>query len=265
MEDMVSNGDNRVKAVAYYRTRPSEPEASARALLAQKEAVRELVEKYDYRLIREFTEREGEVKGYPVFRAAIRAAVALTTPGLLDVAFIIPSHAGIGAGAAFTEPYIPGSHRLLNWELSTILDPDLNEIALPGAPAALSLYADFRWNEPDTRFYLCNAGTEPITEVVVVIDSANATEPFDDPSPDGEASRRCIETGHWNAVQPGRCVLIDVLGRLRIDSHYRYRVTFTAADGSRRTMMACEGGMDSENRWVAFTEARVAGGRCSGD
>ncbi|HBK04357.1 MAG TPA: hypothetical protein DDZ81_00665, partial [Acetobacteraceae bacterium] len=187
---MASNGDERMKAVVYYRTRPSEPEASARALLAQKEAVRELFEKCEFRLIREFTEREGEVKGRPAFRAAIRAAAAHTTDGLLDVAFIIPSRAGIGSGEAFTEPRLRGNYRPFCWTLSAILDPALFEIALPGAPAALSLYGDFRWNEPDTRFYLCNAGTEPITEVVVVTDSADWPKPFDYPCRDGEPSGR---------------------------------------------------------------------------
>ncbi len=254
-----------MKAVVYYRTRPSEAEASARALLAQKEAVRELFENYEFRLIREFTEREGEVKGRPAFRAAIRAAAAHTTPGLLDVAFIIPSCAGIGSGEAFTEPRLRGDYRPFCWTLSAVLDPGLVEIALPGAPAALSLYADFRWNEPDTRFYLCNAGTGPITEVVVVTDSADSTEPFDNPCRDGEPPGSGINVGHWDVVQPGRCVLIDVLGLARVDSHYRYRVTFTTAAGLRQTMSACEGGMDSENRWVAFTEERAAGVRCSTD
>ncbi len=65
-----------MKTVAYYRTRPSEPAASAVALLAQQQAVRRAVEENGYTLVGEFIELEGIGHGWPAYCAAVRSAMA---------------------------------------------------------------------------------------------------------------------------------------------------------------------------------------------
>lgn len=50
-----------MKAVAYYRTRPSEPVASDLALRAQQDAVRKVVEQQSLLLVAEFIDRKSVV------------------------------------------------------------------------------------------------------------------------------------------------------------------------------------------------------------
>ena len=91
-----------MKAVAYYRTRPSEPEASETALRLQREAVREELERGELTLVAEFIEHEGErdPETYPAFMAAVRAAVDHSScEDLIDVAVLVASTAAIGGDA----------------------------------------------------------------------------------------------------------------------------------------------------------------------
>lgn len=63
---VVSMKGEPMKAVVYYRTRPSEPEASEMALQLQQQAVQQFIGTGHHTLVAEFIEREGESgEGWP--------------------------------------------------------------------------------------------------------------------------------------------------------------------------------------------------------
>lgn len=153
-----------MKAVAYYRSCPGEPEASDLALRLQREAVQREVEEHHLDLAAEFAEREGE-KGsetWPAYAAAVRAALAQgPEEDLIDVA-LVATYAAIGTGEPFEEPHLEGTHKLLHFEIGTRSIPTLPRIALPaGAPGPLCLYADYSPRQVQTLVHLCNAGPKP--------------------------------------------------------------------------------------------------------
>jgi hypothetical protein len=63
-----------MKTVAYYRSRPGEPEASDQALRLQREAVQRMVDQGFADVVAEFVEREGEEgsETWPAYVAAVR-------------------------------------------------------------------------------------------------------------------------------------------------------------------------------------------------
>ena len=98
-----------MKAVAYYRTRPGEPDASDLAFGRQRDAVQREVEEGGLDLVAEFIEREGEKASetYPAFIAAVHAASTYNSgEGFLDVTLIIAAQAAIGSGEPFHEPKV---------------------------------------------------------------------------------------------------------------------------------------------------------------
>lgn len=258
-----------MRAVAYYRSRPSEPEASDLALRIQHEAVRKIVEESDLDLVVEFTEYEGEEgsENHPAYVAAVRAAIAHKKDDtMLDVALIVASQAGIGSGEPFKKPSVEGRGGLWHYMLNKPLIPAPLEIALPaGAPSPLCLYADFRPRQLDTLIYLCNAGLETLVEVAVATDHISMHQFYR-----SEPGERWVELDYageerWLSIPPGSCVLIAALDHFVWDEVNRYRLTYTDATGQRWTaethdlpLNACRLAQDPDKVWVDFSPPRAA-------
>jgi len=258
-----------MKAVAYYRSRPGEPEASELALRLQREAVQRQVEEGFLDVVAEFVEREGEAgsETCPAYAAAVRAALAQRTrEDLIDVALVITTDAAIGTGETLKKPHIEGTHGLLHYYLGARLVPALLEIALPaGTPGPLCLYADYRPRQRETLIYLCNAGPDPLAEVTVTIDTItmsdfHASGPGERWAEAGEAREQ-----QWDAVPPGTCVLVNALDHLVWDMVNRYRMTFSDAAGRRWTaevvdlnLNACQLSQDPDEIWETFRPAHPA-------
>ncbi len=255
-----------MKAVAYYRSRPCEPEASDLALRLQREAVRRTAEKNFLDVVAEFVKREGEAgsETCPAYVAAVHAALAQrSSEDLIDVALLIATDAAIGTGETFDEPNIEGSHGLLHFWIGARLIPALPEIALPaGAPGPLCLYADYRPRQRETLVYLCNARPDPLAEVTVVTDTIDMGDLHN--SKPGERWAEASETGeqHWDTVPPGTCVLLNTLGHMVWDMVNRHRMTFTDAAGQRWTaevvdmnLNACQLSQDPDEVWATFRPA----------
>lgn len=94
------------KAIAYYRTRPSEPEASDPALRPQRDAVGRPLEGGGFESLGESTERECECgdETDPAYAAAVQAAVAHVEDDGVSVSLVVASQAAIGSGGPFREP-----------------------------------------------------------------------------------------------------------------------------------------------------------------
>lgn len=255
------------KAVAYvyYRTRPSEPEASDLALRLQREAVQKEVES-GFDLVTEFIEREGEEgsETYPAYTAAVRAASAHSAESA--VIFIIASRAAIGSGDVFREPdlRVEGGGFIILWdELLTPSIPARPEIALPaGAPGPLCLYGDYRPRQIDSLVYLCNAGPDPLVDVAVATECIPTGDFYST-----EPSERWTEHVHrtpeerWESIPAGTCVLVNVVEQVFQALVCRYLVTFTDAQGRRLTVEAHDASLsdstlrEGEGRWVALRAA----------
>ncbi len=259
------------KAVAYYRTRPSEPEASDLALRLQREAVRKALEEGSLDLIGEFTEREGEsgTEGCPAYVAAARMAYG---QGEL-VEFIIASRAAIGSGDPFKEPDIkyepPDDQDIFGqgYFMHELLTPSVehaSEITLPdGAPGPLCLYADFRPRQLDILVYLCNATPEALRDVVVATERISMND-FNSKSDEcWEQASRTFEQ-RWAAVPPGTCVQVAWLNHIIWDDVCRHRLTYADAAGQRWAAEAHDSSLtpywlaqDPDNVWVALSPARA--------
>ncbi len=258
-----------MKAVAYYRSRPGEPEASEQALRLQREAVQSTVEEYHLDVVADFVEREDEEgsETCPAYAAAVHAALAeRTSEDRIDVALLTATDVAIGTGETFKEPDIEGSHGLFHIWVSARLVPAPPVIALPaGAPGPLCLYADYRPRQRETLVYLCNAGPDPLAEVTVTTQTIDMSDlHFLKP---GERWAEASEAGeqHWDAVPPGTCVLLNTLGHMVWDMVNRHRMTFTDVAGQRWTaevvdlrLNACQLSQDPDEVWEAFRPARPA-------
>ena len=266
-----------MKAVAYYRSRPCEPEASEQALRLQREAVQTTSEECFLDVVAEFVEHEGEAgsENCPAYVAAVHAALAQkTSKDRIDVALLIATDAAIGTGETFDEPHIEGSHRLFYIWISARLVPAPLAIALPaGAPGPLCLYADYRPRQRETLVYLCNAGPDPLAEVTVTIDTITMSAFFTSEPGERWAEASEARVQHWDAVPPGTCVLLDALGHMVWDMVSRYRMTFTDAAARRWTgeafdvnLNACDLSQEPDRVWAIFrtvdpAEQTEAGGR----
>ena len=228
------------KAVAYYRSRPIEPEASDLALRLQREAVRKALEEGSLDLIGEFTEREGEsgTEGCPAYVAAARMAYG---QGEL-VEFIIASRAAIGSGEPFKEPGIeyepPDDQDIFGqgYFMHELLTPSVehaSEITLPdGAPGPLCLYADFRPRQLDTLVYLCNATSEALLDVVVATECISMDD-FNSKSDEcWKQASRTFER-RWAAVPPGTYVQVAWLNHIIWDDVRRHRLAYADVAGKR--------------------------------
>ncbi len=259
------------KAVAYYRSRPSEPEASDLALRLQREAMRKALEEGSLDLIGEFTERDGDsgTEGYPAYVAAARMAYE---QGEL-VEFIIASRAAIGSGEPFKEPDIafepPDDQDIFGqgYFMHELLTPSVehaSEITLPdGAPGPLCLYADFRPRQLDTLVYLCNATPEALRDVVVATECISMNDFRLQTDECWEQASRIFEQ-RWAAVPPGTCVQVAWLNHIIWDDVRRYRLTYADAAGQRWAAEAHDSfltpywlAQDPDNVWVALSPARA--------
>ncbi len=257
-----------MKAVAYHRSRRSEPEASDLALRIQHEAVREFVEESGLDLVVEFTEREGEEgsESYPAYVAAVRAAIAHKQDDtMLDVALIIASQAGIGSGEPFEEPGVEGDGGMWRYMLDKPLIPAALEILLPaGAPSPLCLYADFRPRQLDTLIYLCNAGPGALAEVAVATDHISMHQFYQSEPDERWAELDFTGEERWPSIPPGSCVLIASLDHFMWDEVNRYRLAYTDATGQRWTgeahdlpLNACRLAQDPDKVWLTLSPARA--------
>ena len=257
-----------MKAVAYYRTRPGEPEASDLALRLQREAVQRDIEGSGLELVAEFVEREGEAgnEGYPAYVAAVCAAVAHGEEGKPAVALIVASRAAIGSGEVFREPRVEGGSGVLHYWLDEPLVPTPPEIALPaGAPAPLCLYADFRPRQLDTLVYLCNAGSAMLAAVAVVTDTIDMSQFYTSELGERWAGVDDTREQQWDVMPPGTGVLVNSLGHVVWDMVSRYRLAFTDASGRRwaaeaddLALNACRLAQNPDRVWVAFGPVRLA-------
>ena len=262
------------KAVAYYRSRPSEPEASDLALRLQREAVRKALEEGSLGLIGEFTEREGEsgTEDCPAYAAAAHMAYG---QGEL-VQFIIASRAAIGSGDPFKEPDIkyepPDDQDIFGqgYFMHELLTPSVehaSEIMLPdGAPGPLCLYADFRPRQLDTLVYLCNATPEALRDVVVATECISMYEFYSSQTDEcwDQASRTFEQ--RWAAVPPGTCVQVAWLNHILWDEVCRHCLTYADMAGQRWTaeahdlpLNASRLAQDPDKVWVALSPARAMG------
>ena len=260
------------KAVAYYRSRPSEPEASDLALRLQHEAVRKALEEGSLDLIGEFTEREGEIgtESYPVYVAAAHMA---HRQGEL-VQLVIASRAAIGSGEPFKESDIefepPDEQDIFGGGYITVelLTPSVeraSEITLPdGAPGPLCLYADFRPRQLDTLVYLCNGTPEALRDAVVRTECIAMNDFF--PSRAEECWAKASRTfeQRWATVPPGACVQVAWLNHVIWDDVRRHRLTYADRAGRRWTAEAHDApftpywlAKDLANAWVALSPARA--------
>ena len=248
------------KAVAYYRSRPGEPEASELALRRQREAVQEELGR-GFHLVAEFTEREGEAgsEAWPAYAAAVRAASAHSSPGLMDVTLMIASQAGIGTGGPFREPSVEGAGGFTTCWLQVRSVPALERIALPGgAPGPLCLYAVCCPQQLDTLVYLCNAGPDALADVVVTTDTLTMGECFGSNREERWADG-CTQERRWAMLPPGTGVLVALLDHLMWDFVSRHRVAWTDPAGWRCTAEAhdvslniCDLSEHPDEPWVAF-------------
>ena len=271
------------KAVAYYRSRPSEPEASDLALRLQREAVRAEIEQCGLTLIGEYVEREGEseTECYPAYAAAAHMAGGQAE----FVVFIIASRAAIGSGEPFEPPNIDfgmlsvvDEHGFVSqgYITSELMAPSVqhaSEITLPdGAPGPLCLYAEFRPRQLDTLVYLCNATSEALLDVVVTTESISMHQFFNSEAdewwerPGGTYGQR------WDAVPPGACVQVSSLNHIIWDMVCRYRLTYAdaagqhwAAEAHDLSLNACQLAQDPDKVWVAFSQAATADQAALGD
>ena len=258
------------KAVAYYRSRPSEPEASDLALRLQREAVRKAVEEDGLDLIGEFTEREGEsgTEDCPAYAAAHMAY----TQGEL-VQFVIASRAAIGSGDPFKEPDIkyepPDDQDIFGqgYFMHELLTPSVehaSEITLPdGAPGPLCLYADFRPRQLDTLVYFCNATPEALRDVVVATERISMNDFSSKSDKCWEKASRTFEQ-RWAAVPPGTCVQVAWLNHIIWDDVCRHRLMYADMAGQRWAAEAHDASLtpywlaqDLDNVWVALSPARA--------
>ena len=214
----------------------------------------------------EFIEREGEpgAEAYPAFAAAVRSAIKQSTSDAgFSVELIIASHAAVGSGAVFVEPVVEthGEGLLITSNLLAALIPPPPIIALPaGAPAPLCLFGDYRRSQADTLIYLCNAGAEPITNAVLVIDRiddyARIMSKRENPRP------RIISTyeQRLGTVPAGTGVWVDESTHvITFDEYRRYRVAYNGAGRRRCFEEALEGSITNihgpstpEHAWAAF-------------
>ena len=270
-----------MKAFAYYRSRPSEPEASDLAMRLQREAVQQELEKSGIGLTAEFVEREGEEgsEAYPAFAAAVRAASAgpegKEAPDAdafsIDAMLIIATNAAIGTGEPFREPQLGAENTarggVFTSYLLAPLVPEQPEIALPaGAPGPLCLYGDFRGSQLSTLVYLCNNWPEPLTDVTVVTDTISMNTYFRSP----RGQERWTKEGRsweqrWGVVAPGRCVRIAIISHVINDCVSRHTLSYADPAGRRWTAEAIDLGLSScqppeepGTLWAEFSPAPQA-------
>jgi hypothetical protein len=233
-----------MKAVTYYRTRPSEPEASAFAFRLQLDAVRETVAQAGLVVIAEFIEREDDTAEAPAYVDAVRTAVALKEDrNVLDVALLTASSAGIGRGKPFHVPAVDGLDGLWSYDLQQALVPTPPVVALPpgGPDGALCIYSESRPDQRDTLVYLCNTSVQPLNDVAVVVDTVAMRSYSISRPADPWAEPIYSSSLHWDAVQPGTCILLDSWHDSAWDMVSRYRLSYIVGSGPRHMTSFTDG------------------------
>ena len=257
--------------VAYYRTRPSEPEASDTALRLQREAVHQTLDESTLgglMLAAEFIEREGESdpETYPAFDEAVQFGVGHSSDdGPIDVAFLIASTAAIGTGQPFQQPHVPGGHKLFWIHVGAPLVPTQVEIALPeGAPGSLCLHAEFRPRQGNTLIYLCNAGPKPLEAVTVMLTMIDMAAFFEAKGDDRWVDTDPAKQSSLDLVPANCCMLINQLDHMVWDNVTRYQLAYADASGQRwqtetHDCNLCVCDMpESERAWIEFARPTLA-------
>ena len=231
-----------MKAIVYYRSRPSEPEASDLAMRLQREAVQELLGPDNvFTVLGEFIEREEDgVEAYPAYIAAVQAAITVNEDiGMINTAIIVASHAGIGSGPPFQPPDVEGSYRLLHYGLSARLMRVSPEIHLPsGGPGGLSLYAEYRPRALETLVYLCNADPDPLRDVEISAVTFSMNDYYRVPATEMPESDYGSWQKQFDEIPPGTCVLVNSLCHVLWDFVSCYRIASTDAAGEVHTFDA---------------------------
>ncbi|EYD74718.1 hypothetical protein Rumeso_03671 [Rubellimicrobium mesophilum DSM 19309] len=261
-------------AIIYYRARPSEPEASETAMRLQRQAVCAAVEAGQLQVVGEFIEQEDEASDQVLRlkREALWRAVETDKPfaegntrdetrrayyAAVEAArahgaacLVVVSHAAIGSGEVFAEPWVEQGSGLLHVMLAAALVPTLPDIPVPaGAPGPLCLYADFRPGQLETLVYLCNAGPEALSVVTVDLDSITMFEFYREEPEQRWVDASTFPKQQWDVLPAGRAVLIDTLSHAMWDFVDRYRLAWSDGVGRRWTVAA-----DS----LAFNAERLA-------
>jgi hypothetical protein len=256
-----------MKAIAYYRSRPSEPAASDAALHIQRQAVQSAINEHGYVLVGEFIEREREGdEGWPAYVAAVQAALARRGDDEFMVSLLIASHAGIGAGEPFRAPSVEGANEILHVGLGAKFVRAATEIALPpDALGPLCLYAEFRPSQLDTLVYLCNGGVDALASVTAVIDNISMSQFYDSDLANCWDTIETTDKKQWKSIAPRTCVLINTLRHEIWDVVNRYRLTFTNSAGHEQmastddhALNACRLVYNPDPVWVCFDRAHVA-------
>jgi hypothetical protein len=256
-----------IEAVAYYRSRPSEPNASNLALSLQREAVQQAVAERGLEIVAEFVEREGEdgSETYPAYIGAAHATAAHKNgKGLVDAMLIIATQAAIGSGEPFYSPSVDGANGFMHIHLQARSVPAPVEIVLPaGAPAPLCLYADCHPSQLETLIYLCNGGPTALADVVVKTDGAIVGELLSAKQRNEAWTPSNRRDQRWTSLPPGRCVLLGSLDHLIWDYAHRYGITFTDTTGQRWETIAydvnlsiCDLNEDPTKVWATFGSPR---------
>jgi hypothetical protein len=108
----------------------------------------------------------------------------------------------------------------------------VKDIAVPpGAPAPLCLYAEAHLDRSETSVYLCNAGLNALTGVVVVTDCIPMFQLYHAAPNERWAEVIHTDTCRWDAIPSGRGVLLDTLSHKMWDLVSRHRLAFTDAAG----------------------------------
>lgn len=275
--------------IIYYRSRPSEPEASEVAMRLQRADVQAQVEAGRIRVVAEVVEEESEATDQELrqwhrdFWDAVLAGdldlfwkVRLQARPGLDAAvaaseaygsteIVVVSDAAIGSGETFKPANLNwGGANVRCWHGRTVETPEEIELP-PGAPGRLSLYLLPRPGQLDELYYLCNAGRTPLLDVMVVADSIIR---FRGTVRSRLRMRPLKLRARWrketdcivrrcSILPPGRGILIggddEVFGGETID---RYWMSFTTARGRRQSVRVTDLGAGSKGGWLKLKPRR---------
>jgi hypothetical protein len=92
------------RIVAYYRSRPIEPERSAEALEIQRARVRDYAAECGGMIVEAFTEVDGDTQDYPEFRRAVEACYFHMSGDHTSIELVVATEDPIGSGERFRPP-----------------------------------------------------------------------------------------------------------------------------------------------------------------
>ncbi len=218
-----------LRVVAYYRTRPEEPEASAAALAVQEAGVAAWVERRPSVLVASFTEAEQALPGCIAIERPVLAE-ALRHCRTHGATLLVGTSAPIGSGPLPAINVLSVPVLYAGFEI-----PPSEVMPLPErAPEGFSLYFR-RSGTSQLPMYLCNRTDRAITDVELA--GTAVTTKLQDEVTASATSRRQLDR-----LEPGCCGLIDEYD-LMIDGDglLAFVASYTDADGVHRRLSALLG------------------------